>query len=169
MDDNKKRQLCEQVRRCRARFAQSVDAVIGDILPAALLKQWVAEEGGPYRERIYSPLRTLMLFLEQVLSADHSCQDAVARGVSGQVALGRKPGSLNSGPYCEARRRLSLGLPTRLAREVGARLTERQPVAWRWRGRQVKLVDGTTVSMPDTKSNQASFPQNCAQRPGLGD
>ena len=121
MDDNKKRQLCEQVRRCRARFAQSVDAVIGDILPAALLKQWVAEEGGPYRERIYSPLRTLMLFLEQVLSADHSCQDAVARGVSGQVALGQKPSSLNSGPYCAARQRLSLGLPTRLAREVGAR------------------------------------------------
>lgn len=168
MDDNKKRQVSEQVKRCRARFAQSVDAVLGEVIPAALLKQWVAEEVGPYRERIYSPLRTLMLFLEQVLSADHSCQDAVARGVSGQVALGQKPSSLNSGPYCAARQRLSLGLPTRLAREVGARLTAQQPAAWRWRGRQVKLVDGTTVSMPDTESNQASFPQSREQKPGLG-
>lgn len=168
MNDNKKRQVSEQVKRCRARFAQSVGTVLGEILPAGLLKQWVAEEAGQYRERIYSPLRTLMLFLEQVLSADHSCQDAVARGVSEQVALGQKPSSLNNGPYCDARQRLSLGLPTRLAHEVGARLTEQQPVAWLWRGRQVKLVDGTTVSMPDTAENQASFPQSREQKPGLG-
>ena len=120
MDDNKKRQVSEQVKRCRARFAQSVDAVLGEVIPAALLKQWVAEEVGPYRERIYSPLRTLMLFLEQVLSADHSCQDATARGVSAQVALGQKSSSLNNAAYCDARQRLPLGLPTRLAREVGA-------------------------------------------------
>lgn len=44
MNDNKKRQVSEQVKRCRARFAQSVDAVPGEILPTALLKQWVAEE-----------------------------------------------------------------------------------------------------------------------------
>lgn len=168
MNDNKKRQVSEQVRRCRARFAQSVGTVLGEIIPAALLKQWVIEEIGPYRERIYSPLRTLMLFLEQVLSADHSCQDAVARGVSAQVARGQKPSSLNNGPYCDARQRLSLGLPTRLAREVGTRLTEQQPTEWLWRGRQVKLVDGTTVSMPDTAQNQASFPQSRQQKPGLG-
>jgi len=30
------------------------------------------------------------------------------------------------------------------------------------------LVDGTTVSMPDTKANQARFPQNREQRAGLG-
>lgn len=168
MNDSKKRQVADQVKRCRARFAQSVDGVLGEILPAALLKRWVAEEVGPYRERIYSPLRTLMLFLEQVLSADHSCQDAVARGVSAQVALGQKPSSLNNGPYCDARQRLSLGLPTRLAREVGARLTERQPAEWLWRGRQVKLVDGTTVSMPDTQQNQTCFPQSRQQKPGLG-
>ena len=40
MDDNKKRQVSEQVKRCRARFAQSVDAVLGEVIPAALLKQW---------------------------------------------------------------------------------------------------------------------------------
>lgn len=124
--------------------------------------------GGQYRERIYSPVRTLMLFLEQVLSADHSCQDATARGVSAQVALGQKSSSLNNAAYCDARQRLPLGLPTRLAREVGARFTERQPAEWLWRGRQVKRVDGTTVSMPDTTENQASFPQSRVQKAGLG-
>ena len=36
------------------------------------------------------------------------------------------------------------------------------------RGRQVRIVDGTTVTMPDTAANQATFPQQRGQRPGLG-
>jgi NAD dependent epimerase/dehydratase family len=32
----------------------------------------------------------------------------------------------------------------------------------------VKLVDGTTVSMPDTEENQARFPQHSGQEPGVG-
>jgi hypothetical protein len=37
-----------------------------------------------------------------------------------------------------------------------------------WRGRSVKLLDGTTVSMPDTVANQAVYPQSGVQKPGLG-
>jgi DDE family transposase len=168
MNGSKKRHLVEQVWRFRARFAQSVGAALGELIPAALLMQWVVEEVGQWRERDYSPLRTLKLFLEQVLSADQSCQDAVARGVSERVAQGEAPCSLNNGPYCQARLRLPLGLPVRVARESGARLCAGQPAAWRWRGREVKLVDGTTVSMPDTAANQARFAQSHEQKPGLG-
>ena len=63
-------------------------AVLGDILPRQSLIQCVIEEAGIYRERLYGPLATLSLFIEQVLGADHSCQDAVARGLSARVALG---------------------------------------------------------------------------------
>ncbi len=77
---------------------QSVGAVLGDVIPAQLLMQWVMEEAGRYRERVYGPLSTLVLFIEQVLSADQSCQDAVARGVSARVALGQAPCSVNTGP-----------------------------------------------------------------------
>jgi DDE family transposase len=168
MDSSKKRHLGEQVRRFRARFVQSVGTVLGDVMPAGSLMRWVTEEAGGYRERVYSPLTTLVLFIEQVLGADHSCQDAVARGVSTRVALGQAPCSLNTGPYCRARGRLAVGLIERLGREVGARVCERQPACWRWRGREVKLVDGATVSMPDTAANQARFPQSREQKPGLG-
>lgn len=168
MDNIKKRRACEQVGKFRARFAQAAGTMLGNVVPAATLKRWISTEVGPYRERIYGPLRTLTLFIEQVLSADQSCQDAVARGVSEQVGAGRTPSSLNSGPYCDARKRLPLGLLTRMGREIGARLTEQQPVEWLWRGRQIKLVDGTTVSMPDTPQNQAAFPQNRRQKCGLG-
>jgi hypothetical protein len=141
---------------------------VGEVIPACALKQWVAEEAGRFRDRIYTPLNTLVLFIEQVLSADHSCVDAVARAMSARVALGQAPCSLNSGPYCKARERLPLGLIQRLGREVAQRVCAQQPQAWRWRGREVKLVDGTTVSMPDTPANQARFPQIHEQRPGLG-
>lgn len=168
MQCNKNRRLVKQVQRFRARFAQSVEAVLGGVIPGALLIQWIAEEMGAYRERIYDPLVTLMLFIEQVLGADHSCQDAVARGLSARTAQGQRPCSLNTAAYCKARRRLPLRLLTRLAHEVGKRVRADQPATWRWRGREVKLIDGTTVSMPDTAANQARFPQSREQRPGLG-
>jgi hypothetical protein len=168
MHRNKKQCLAEHVRRFRARFVQSVEAVLGDVIPAELLIRWITEEIGAHRERIYGPFATLVLFIEQVLGADHSCQDAVARGLSARTAQGQTPCSLNTAAYCKARWRLPLGLLERLAREVGARLCAAQPAVWRWRGREVKLIDGTTVSMPDTSANQARFPQSRGQKPGLG-
>lgn len=152
----------------RARFVQTAGAVLGDVLPMQSLMMWIAEECGNYRQRIYDPLQTLTLFIEQVLGADHSCQDAVARGLSGRVSLGQTPCSLNTAAYSKARSRLPLGLIERLGRETGGLLCAKQPRGWLWRGREVKLVDGTTVSMPDTVNNQTSFPQSRTQKPGLG-
>ncbi|MCK5355020.1 MAG: IS4 family transposase, partial [Methyloprofundus sp.] len=42
------------------------------------------------------------------------------------------------------------------------------PEQWRWQGKRVHLIDGTTVTMPDTVKNQAVYPQQSAQKPGLG-
>ena len=39
MNTSKKRVLTEHVRRLRARFAQSVDTLLGEVIPAELLKQ----------------------------------------------------------------------------------------------------------------------------------
>ena len=168
MDRIKKPMLAGQVKRFCGRFAQGAGTALARVVPQKTLLQRVEEETGNYRERIYGPLQTLLLFIEQVLGADHSCQDAVARGVSQRVALGQRPCSLNNGPYCKARARLALGLIERIGREVGERLRAAQPEVWRWRGREVKLIDGTTLSMPDTPENQAKFPQSRPQRPGLG-
>ena len=168
MKDSKKRGFAEQIRRFRARFVQCGGVILERILTARVLKELVLEEAGCWRERLYSPLTTVGLFLEQVLGADHSCQDAVARGLSARVAQGQAACSLNTGPYCKARQRLPVGLLERLGRELGERLRRAQPMHWLWRGRPVKLVDGTTVSMPDTRENQAIFPQSRTQKPGLG-
>jgi hypothetical protein len=128
----------------------------------------VLEEVGCYRDRIYPPLTTLGLFIEQALSADGACQDAVARNLSDRTARGMAKCSLNSGPYCKARQRLPLKLIQRLAVLAGERIEAMSCRHWKWRGRAVKLLDGTTISMPDTLANQAVYPQSGEQQPGLG-
>ena len=53
-------------------------------------------------------------------------------------------------------------------RSLGRRLHDELPEDWLWCGRRVKVVDGTTVSMPDTAANQREYPQSPSQEPGLG-
>ena len=55
-----------------------------------------------------------------------------------------------------------------LARHMGGLVSARTPTAWHWRGRPVRLVDGATVTMPDTMANQTTYPQPGSQKPGLG-
>jgi hypothetical protein len=139
-------------------------AVVEGCIPASLIKTWLDEDVGLWRERIYSRLTTLKMFMGQVLNADQTCQEAVIR----EAARSTQPRSLNTGPYCAARKRLNLALIERFGREVGARLSAAGARAWRWRGREVKLADGTTLSMPDTDENQQAFPQSKEQKAGLG-
>jgi hypothetical protein len=47
-------------------------------------------------------------------------------------------------------------------------MTEHTPMDWRWQGRPVRLVDGATVSLADTPTNQEVYPQPGSQAPGLG-
>jgi hypothetical protein len=51
---------------------------------------------------------------------------------------------------------------------TGSRLHQQSSLAWLWHGLNVVLADGTTVLMPDTPKNQAVFPQQSNQKPGLG-
>jgi hypothetical protein len=152
----------------RQQFAQSPGDGLSDVLCASDLQQAVQRFAGAYRDRIYAPLTTLSLFIGQALSADGACQDAVARHLSERTALGAQRCSLNTGPYCRARQRLPVDLIVHLQRQAGMHVEQRLPQAWRWRGRSVKLLDGTTVSMPDTHANQQAYPQSREQKPGLG-
>lgn len=137
-------------------------------VPQSRLEELAAPHYAGIRQRVYTPLVTLGLFVEQAISADPACQDAVGRSLSQRTALGLAPCSLNTGPYCKARQRLPVELIQSLAREIAQRAEQRVKPQWQWRGRPIKLIDGTTVSMPDTAENQAVFPQNRGQAPGLG-
>jgi hypothetical protein len=121
-----------------------------------------------FRDRIFSPAITLWVFLAQVLSADHSCREAVAKLNFWRMARRLKPCSPEAGRYCEARQRLPEPLLAELVRSTGQELSEKADAAWQWLGRVVKVVDGTTVTMADTRENQAAYPQARTQAPGVG-
>jgi hypothetical protein len=55
-----------------------------------------------------------------------------------------------------------------LVRDTGRWVDEEAPGEWRWLGRRVLDVDGSTVTMPDTEDNQAEYPQPSSQRRGCG-
>lgn len=121
-----------------------------------------------HRERLYPPTVTLSMFIKQSLDEDGSCQRAVNGWAAQRVVEGLRPQSMDTGAYCRARQRLPVEMVTALTRETGKLLCAQANTGWRWRGRTVKLVDGTGISMPDTPDNQARYPQSSNQAPGVG-
>jgi hypothetical protein len=117
---------------------------------------------------IYSPAVTLWVFLSQCLSADHSCRDAVSRLIAWRLAKGLKACSAQTGAYCTARERIPEEACRQLMQETGRAVVDDAPAEWRWLGRRVLDVDGSTVTMPDTPANQAEYPQQATQKPGCG-
>ncbi len=121
-----------------------------------------------HRERLFPPTETLSMFLAQAMSPDSSCQKAVNDAAIKRLLGGLSVCSTHTGSYCLARQRLPQDMVKQLARYTGEMITGNSPEAWHWRGRPVRLVDGATVSMPDTQDNQLAYPQPGGQRPGLG-
>ena len=124
-----------------------------------------------HRERLYPPTVTLSMsmsmsmFMRQTLEADASCQKAVNGWAAQRVADGLRSCSVRTGAYCRARQRLHLEMVRELTRHTGRLLNKKAHPQWLWRGRAVKLVDGTGLSMPDTPENQAIYILSPARRP----
>jgi hypothetical protein len=117
---------------------------------------------------IYTPAVTIWMFLAQCLSEDHSCRDTVAQLIAWRLSRGLRPCSADTGAYCTARDYVPEEACSRLMRETGRRVDKESPSGWRWLGRRVLDVDGSTLTMPDTEANQAEYPQLCSQQPGCG-
>ena len=141
----------------KSRWDREPSLPFAEVLSRERITALLTELKALYRDRVYPPWATLWIFLSQVLSADHSCRGALSRWLAFRAARGLEPCSTDTSSYCEARKRLPLALLTRLVRETGRELQQQTPQAWRLAGRPVKLVDGSTVSMPDTPDNVAAF------------
>ena len=158
-----------QQHRIVERHAHTSDAYsFFNLLTGPQLYEQVESQLPAHRERLFPPTETLSIFLAQALSADRSCQNAVNEAALRRLAGGMRACSTHTGAYCQARARLPLDMVRTLARYTGRWITAHAPQPWCWRGRPVRLVDGTTVGLPDTAANQAQYPQSRSQKPGLG-
>jgi len=129
--------------------------------------QRIISECREFRERIYTPIKTLFTFIKQVLNSDKSCKKAVAGVVVEQIYADKKEVSPNTGPYCKARNRLPETTVHELVQEIGKSASKKALKGWKPYGRELKVFDGTTLLMPDTQENQSAYPQHSNQKKGL--
>ena len=162
---------CLSLEQALAPFLQAQGLPFAAVLPTAVVEQAILNEEvnfGDTEESVFTPAITLWAFLSQVLEEDKSCRAAVSRVQALRLALGQEPCSQDTGAYCRARAKLPASVLQHLALHTGRNLDAQVPADWLWHGRHAKLVDGTTLTMPDTAANQAVYPQQSSQEPGLG-
>jgi len=159
---------CDPFVSIRDRLARHQGLPFLTILSRSAVEAACRAIGHQWRERVYLPWITLSLFLSQVLSDDHSCDEAVDRLQKFRHDRGLPLVSPETTSYCEARIRLPEGLFWELVRRTGRTIHERADISWLFHGRPVKIIDGSTVALPDTARNQEAYPQPSSQAPGRG-
>jgi len=155
--------LGRRTQQLRQQSLCHLERLIAPFLPPGLLSQ--AEEGPNSRERIFSVRRTFFGFLYQVLNPKCPCRQIV-RQIQALFAL-HDQGQVDesNSAYCQARKRLPLDILCRVRVGVAA---AGEKAAALWHGLRPKLIDATTVSLPDTQKNQRAYPQSSTQKPGCG-
>lgn len=159
-------------------FQKIVDAFLSQpglpfaaILSAERIERVFAKHGNLFGiGTIYGTALVVWSFLGQVLrdGKEASCQSAVARVVTHCQQQGTASPTSDTGDYCKARAKLSEPALRDLAREIAGEVEAQADPSWLWKGFHGILIDGFTFTMPDTAKNQAEFPQQKAQKPGVG-
>lgn len=120
------------------------------------------------RKRAFTPAQTLGLFVAQTLSRDEACSTVVNRFNKERKLKGLMPVSEDASGYCKARARLPVELINDLSERLSAIARDKALSEWKWKERNVYLVDGFVLRAPDTLRNQEKYPQPSSQKPGLG-
>lgn len=141
---------------------QSTPTTFFNLLTSPELLSFVEDLLPEHRERSFPPTETLSMFLAQAMNADRSCQNIVNEAALTRAFYGMAPCSTNTGSYCKARQRLPLSMVSELARYTGMQMAQQVQTPWCWNGRPVRLVDGTTVELPETEENCRVYPQSQA-------
>ena len=123
---------------------------------------------GDFRARVYTPLKTLHTYIHQVLSSDKSCRNAVS-GVNVVRFLSEQSRvSSNTGSYVKAKKRLWEESIYGLVKSMGDSLSRKVPPRGTAYGRQVKVFDGTTLRLRDTKANNEHYPKHSNKKLEVG-
>jgi hypothetical protein len=154
----------------QARRADAASESIGGL--AALFGSYFAgllvpaSKGPGSRQRDLPRVAVFWAFLGQVLRRGASCRWALTRLQADAASRGRQPPGDSTGAYCQARSSLPLPWLQALFSALSRWFEPRTPGMWR--GRTVRLIDGTGFSMPDTDKNRRRWPYAGGQKPGCG-
>jgi putative transposase len=152
----------------QSKIDRASSLVLDLLLPHAKVREICNEIGHKFSDCEYTPMVVVWMFVSQVLSKDHNCQQAVIRLNSWRVVRGLKRVSSETTAYCKARLKLPQALFTKLLEWTSKCCEEATNEPWLFHGRIIEMVDGWTVTMADTAKNQAEYPQPKSQKPGCG-
>lgn len=133
-----------------------LESRFGAWIPAQLFPKTSTKENS--RDRIYTRWRTFWCMLWQSLNPQASSREVVRQLQALFQVQGGPPISPADAAYCRARSRLPLReFPKALSATAPAAERQLGPMTW-LRGRSVKVVDGSTLTLPDTPANRAAYP-----------
>ena len=158
--------LQQQAEEIRKASLCQLSTVCEPWLPMDLLKP--TQTGTNSRKRSYPMALTFWAFLSQVLSPGSPCRETVRKVQAWYAARRLSMPASGTAAYCRARSRLPLQTLHTVHQHTASELQRRVSSQQLWCGRNVKVVDGTGVSMPDTPQNQKAWPQPSNQKPGCG-
>ena len=111
-----------------------------------------------WRSGPLDPAHTVALFVQQIAEGNVPCTEV--------CHLSDR--QFTDSAYCQARQRLPLEVVQELSRRVAHTVRQSAQELPRWRGHVVRIVDGSTFSMPDTEELQEYYGQPSGQKPGCG-
>lgn len=145
------------------------DPALEQALSATAIEQYCRQAGHQWRQSFWLPTVTLVTFLLQVLSGAKTLRAAVATLLTQLAARGETDLPSNDATaYCQARQRLPAVVVTSMLGHVADQMRHLVTQKNGWLGHRVWIVDGSSVSMPDTPELQHAFPQPPAQKKGCG-
>jgi hypothetical protein len=157
-----------RVQILKEKYSSSLGLPFKELLPESAIKLAITELKIKYKKRLFDPLITLWAFLSQVLDTDKSCHNAVSKIIAHLAQEEVEVPSTDTSAYCQARGRLQELLLEKLFNFSAQSLEEKVTTEYLWCGRNVKVIDGSTVSMPDTIENQKEYPQPSTQKERCG-
>ena len=126
------RSLIRRVGHYKQELAQKILFGGEQVLSICHIRAVAHEIGYRYRVRRWPPWLTVLGFLTQTLEQDQSCRNAVAKIWAWLSVLGGELVNTDTGPYCDARKRLPEALLSRLSAGKGADLEAQVQGRDRW-------------------------------------
>ncbi len=157
-----------RVQILKDKFSQGLGLPFKELLPESAIKLAISELKIKYKKRLFDPFVTLWAFLSQVLDTDKTCHNAVSKIIAHLAESEVEVPSTDTSAYCQARARLPEKLLEKVFNYSAQKLEEKVTQEHLWCGRNILVIDGSTVSMPDTVENQKEYLQPSSQKPECG-
>lgn len=161
--------FAHQLRKLRSTAAPTLHQF--ELLFGPWIAHWrlAQQDEGPHsRDRRWNLRLVFWTFAWQIAQAGTSCREAIRQARAHCQNAGRRLPPKPDSPYCQARGRLPLECLQEIHDSLCTKARQGLAAKDLWCGHHVVVVDGSSVTTPDTSANQNAFPQQSVQKPGCG-